>query len=444
MNPIKLRRFARLVVTVLSVVPLWTTGAHAQEPPEVVGVRVESESLGQGADGTVTAVGVQVAPEHRDLLGERVAVELTLSRDGEVLDHASTVVPLALDGSLMLYREWPVGAARLSVRLAALDGSAVGAWSSDVVVTESSDRFEPSPDAPPDARALAAEPAHVGGVRFLKPDKTGGIGALQLELEAPDAVVRVEFAINGTPELVRNRPPWTVSVPLGQIQRRTTVRATAWDGAGRLVGEDAVVLNAGSGSLGVQILLAPESTITQGRRGVTVAVTGAQELAEVTLSLDDATVARWTECPCVVEIDVERLESASVLAASAAAVGGARGDAVVPLQEGMFFDEVDVELVQLSVVVIDEGCSGRRAGAGCVHGARGRPGGGAGWLWHDCRAAAVPGVGRGSLGLHGGAYRVGSRGGGGLCRGALARRRCGHACDVRVGAGGARQLDWKH
>ena len=330
-------------------------GLALSQPPEVVGLRVVTESLGQGGEGTVTAVGLQVAPEHRELVGERIAVELALSRDGDLLDEVATVVPLALDGSVMLYREWPVGTAQLSVRIAAVDGSAVGAWSDEVMVEAATSPFVAEEGAPPDAVALAAQPpVKDGGIRFRAPEKTGGIGAVQLEVEGPEHVARVEFAINGTPELVRNRPPWTVSVPLGQIQRRTTVRATAWDASGRLVGEDAVVLNAGSGQLGVQILLAPESSIEEGRRAVTVSVTGAGELAEVVLALDDDTVARWIECPCVVEVDVQRLEAASVMAAEATAEGGARGDAVVPLGEGMFFDEVDVELVQLAVVVVDE------------------------------------------------------------------------------------------
>ena len=69
----------------------------------------------------------------------------------------------------------------------------------------------------------------------------------------------------------RQRPPWTVSVPLGQVAKRTTVKAVAYGKDGSFLGEDAVVLNAPTNQLPVEILLGPELAAGQGRQ-VTVSV----------------------------------------------------------------------------------------------------------------------------------------------------------------------------
>jgi VWFA-related protein len=146
-----------------------------------------------------------------------------------------------------------------------------------------------------------------------------------------------------------------VSVPLGDIVRRTMVRAVALDSRGNFLGEDAMVLNSPTGQVGVQILLAPESSIADGKRKVTVSVSGAEALRQVTLSVDADTVARWVECPCVAEVEVARLEQATILSADAIDIEGNRGDAVITLAGGTgFVGSVRVELVELPIVVLDK------------------------------------------------------------------------------------------
>ena len=57
-------------------------------------------------------------------------------------------------------------------------------------------------------------------------------GALGLEVEAPAATASVEFFQDGRALGRRNRPPWTVSVMLGEVIRRTEIRAVARDADG--------------------------------------------------------------------------------------------------------------------------------------------------------------------------------------------------------------------
>jgi VWFA-related protein len=342
---------ARTVLLSLLVLAAVTTGANNGTP---LALLVEVEALGVGAEGTVMGIVLRVAPEDRDRLSERIRVVLTLLNGTDIVNRHSATVSLSDDGSTTLYREWPVGSWELRAGMAAMDGEASGVWIGDIEVSETELPFVAPEGATADAVALELTPPDRGGVSFMPPPEIGGIGAVQLEIEAPEETRSVEFFREGKSLGRRNRPPWTVSVPLGDIVRRTTIRAVALDSRGRFIGEDAVVLNNPTGQIGVEILLAPESTITDGNRRITVAITGTKDLQQVTLSVDDREIAKWVECPCSIEVPVAQLEQATILAADAVDVKGNRGDSVITLVGGVgFVGSVRVELVELPIVVLD-------------------------------------------------------------------------------------------
>ena len=339
------------VIPTLALALAIASSANAAQPPVALSVAVET--LGRGADGSVVGVVIQVAPEDRERLGDRVRVATTLINDHDIIDRQSAVVTLEPDGSVLLYEEWPVGAFELRVEVAAPDGSSAGLWIGDVTIESSSEDFVAPADATPDAVALELRPPSAGAVSFRPPPDIGGIGSLGLEVEAPEATASVEFFQDGEPLGRRNRPPWTVSVRLGDVVRRTEVRAVAWDADGRYLGEDAIVLNNPTGQIGVQILLGPEATDPAGTRRVTVSVTSLDPVREVSLQLDDEVIARWGSCPCIIDVGQRRLAEAVILSADAVDVKGNRGDQVMTLADGGgFVGSVRVELVELPVVVL--------------------------------------------------------------------------------------------
>jgi VWFA-related protein len=266
------------------------------------------------------------------------------------------VVALEADGSVMLYREWDPGTYMLEIGITNLSGTASGVWLGEIEVQQVDTPFEAPDGAPVDAIALDLTPPREGGVSFKPPPNLGGLGAVQLEVEAPEGTVSVEFSHDGEVLGRRNRAPWTVSIPLGEIIKRTEVRAIALDADGNYLGEDAIVLNNPSGQIGVQILLAPESSITNGRRTVTVATSaGAKDIHQVSLHLDAEMIARWATCPCVIEVPVAKLQGAAILSAEVMDADGTRGDAVYTLGGGGgFVGSVRVELVELPVVVLSQ------------------------------------------------------------------------------------------
>jgi VWFA-related protein len=330
-----------------------STIAGAQTKP--LALTGNAEALGNGSDGTVMGIVFQIAPEDRERAGDRVRVVTTLRQGDEIFDRQTGVVVLDPDGSAMLYREWDPGTYTLEISIANLNGTASGAWLGEIDVQQVDTPFEAPDGAPVDAIALDLTPPREGGVSFKPPPNLGGLGAVQLEIEAPEETASVEFSHDGETLGRRNRAPWTVSIPLGDIIRRTEVRAVALDADGNYLGEDAIVLNNPSGQIGVQILLAPESSITNGRRAVTVATTtGKKDVHQVSLHLDAEMIARWATCPCVVEVPVAKLQGAAILSAEVVDADGSRGDAVYTLGGGGgFVGSVRVELVELPVVVLN-------------------------------------------------------------------------------------------
>lgn len=326
----------------------------ANEPPVALSVAVQT--LGRGAEGTVVGVVIQVAPEDRGRLGERIRLVTTLSRDGEIVDRQSSVVSLEPDGSAMLTKEWPVGSYRLQVDLHAVEGVIGGVWIGDVEAAASEKAFIAPEGAAPDALALEILPPSENAVTFRPPPDIGGIGALGLEVEAPTTTASVEFFQDGAPLGRRNRPPWTVSVMLGDVIRRTEIRAVASDAGGRYLGEDALILNNPTGQVGIQVLLGPQGSDLDEPRRITVSVTSHKRIDEVTLQLDDEMVARWAACPCVVDVPERKLAEAVILSADVIDVEGNRGDQVLTLAGGGsgFVGSVRVELVELPVVVLDD------------------------------------------------------------------------------------------
>ena len=343
----------RALLLLALALPALAPAAGDEDRP--LALSVEVRQLGRGADGTVVGIVIQIAPEDRPRVGERGRVLVTLLDGEDIVDRHAAVVAVGSDGSATLYREWPPGSYELQVGLAAAERPSSGVWFGNIAVEEMSEPFVAPEEAPPDAVALELTPPRTGSVRFLPPPDIGGIGALQLEVEAPAEPASVEFFQDQRPLGRRNRPPWTVSVPLGDVVRRTTVRAVASDAGGRFLGEDAVVLNNPTGQIGVEILLAPEGSMRDGKRLVTVSVTAAKQIQQVTLSVDDEQVARWAECPCVAEVDAAKLAQANIVVADVVGAGDERGEAVLTLAAGGgFVGSVRVELVELPIVVLDD------------------------------------------------------------------------------------------
>jgi len=176
----------------------------------------------------------------------------------------------------------------------------------------------------PDALALAPSAPAKGVVHFKAPARSGGIEALELEVEVPEGTARVEFSQDGQLLFQRQRPAVDGCDP-------ARAGGQANDGAGcrlcqgrQVPGEDALVLNGASNQLPVEILLGPKPAAGEGRL-VTVSVAGSAPLTAIVLRGDDKPLVRWTACPCATTLSAKTLANTKVLSADATNADGLRG-----------------------------------------------------------------------------------------------------------------------
>ena len=181
----------RSSILVLAVLLATAAGAFAQGPP--LALSAEVTSLGRGASGTVVAIVVRIAPEDRERAGERLRIVTTLRTGENVVDRQAAVVTVEPDGSAMLFREWAPATYELQVTVASVDGPSDGVWFGEIEVLAASEPYLAPEGAPVDAIALALSPPRDDAVSFRPPPNLGGLGAVQLEVDAPAATAAVEF-----------------------------------------------------------------------------------------------------------------------------------------------------------------------------------------------------------------------------------------------------------
>lgn len=184
------------------------------------------------------------------------------------------------------------------------------------------------------------------------------VGGLRLEaMVRGEGVAKLTFSLDGKPMLTRTKAPYTVELDLGADPRPHTVRATAYDAAGREIAADEVAINAGENRFAVRIVEPRSGSIVAGRVPVRVEVhtPAGEALARLELFRGEDRVAILDQPPFVQPVQVPE-GPAYLRAVGYLEDGSAAEDTVLVNVEGAF-EEVDVELVELYATVLDR--SGR-------------------------------------------------------------------------------------
>ncbi len=92
-------------------------------------------------------------------------------------------------------------------------------------------------------------------VEVLPPDRELLRGRVKFETEIYDSrVARVDFLLDEREVASKERPPFAARLDLGRTPRRRELTVIAYDASDAELGRDAVVINGGSGGLGVEIV----------------------------------------------------------------------------------------------------------------------------------------------------------------------------------------------
>lgn len=326
-------------------------GGVGVDAQELIPIDVQVEALGKGATGTVVGLRIWIDPEDRALMGNRLQIRATLSSFGEVIDDLSAGVAVDSSGTATVYREWTPGSYHLKVTASSLVRPAIGLSSVEVEIPEAETPFEP-PSPKVERPAIGITPPKGDALHFTSIPHLDSLEDFPLEVAIPEGTSSVDFFRDNKFLTRRKGPPWSVQVKTKMILERSEFRARALDAMGRFLGEDAIVINSPAGETGLEILVAPESAVRNGRRSVTVAVLDRREYQQLSLSLDNETVAQWETCPCVTEIPVSDLQKTAVLSAEIVDSDGNRFVEVSRIGDG-FGEGIRVDLVELQIQVFD-------------------------------------------------------------------------------------------
>ncbi len=181
-----------------------------------------------------------------------------------------------------------------------------------------------------------------------------------LGLWRADAIVtgqrikKVVFLVDGTAQLTRTSAPYSAEVRLAKFPTEQVVRAEGFDEKGELVAADEVILNQPRGALGVWVTEPPKGAKVGARTLVKaeVMIPDGRRIESLDFKLNDEQVASLTKPPWQIDLDVPAGDLVYVTVA-AVLDDGTRAEAVRYLRSPEYFEELEVNLVELYVAVND-------------------------------------------------------------------------------------------
>lgn len=170
-----------------------------------------------------------------------------------------------------------------------------------------------------------------------------------------ERIKKVTFLVDGTTQLTRTSAPFSAEVRLSRFPTEQVVRAEGYDAEGKLVAADEVIVNQPRGALGVWII-EPSKGVRLPPGKVTVraevSVPDGRRIEAVEFKVNDQPVASLTKAPWQAEVPVPNEEVAYVTVVETLDDGG-RAEAVRFVRAPLYFEEVEVNLVELYVAVTD-------------------------------------------------------------------------------------------
>jgi VWFA-related protein len=206
----------------------------------------------------------------------------------------------------------------------------------------------------PAAVAAATSTAGVT-VRLLQPPEGLLVGGLRVGAVVEGAgVARVRFLLDGRELLSKVRPPYGVSLDLGQAPRPHEVVAIACEASGDELARDRLLLNAGPFRFAVR-LISPVTGRSYGDRleaQAEVVLPIGEPLDRVEFHLGEELAAVATEPPYTAELEIASPEPTYVRAVAVLADGSTAED-LVAINTDSGSDQLDISFVELYASVLN-------------------------------------------------------------------------------------------
>lgn len=168
-------------------------------------------------------------------------------------------------------------------------------------------------------------------------------------------IEKVAFLVDGVQQLIKTSPPFSAELRLSRFPMEQVVRAEGYDAEGKLVAADEVVLNQPRGALAVFITEPFKGArVAPGKLPVKaeVSVPEGRRVESVEFKINDQTAATLGKAPWQADVLVPNEEVAYVTVV-ATLDDGSRAEAVRFVRAPQYFEELEVNLVELYVAVTD-------------------------------------------------------------------------------------------
>jgi len=206
------------------------------------------------------------------------------------------------------------------------------------------------------AEANRSIPSGDQSVRLLAPSEGLLTGAVRVDaVVAGSDIDHVRFLLDGRPELIKKRPPFSVDLNLGPQPRAHVIRAVAEAANGKPLAEDQLLLNAGPHRFGVRLIepQAGRHYTASLRAEAKVEVPEGEKLDRVEFYRDDTLVASLYQPPWTQVILIPETGKLSYVRAVAYLPDGNSSEDLVLVNSPSSGERIDVQMVELYTTVTD-------------------------------------------------------------------------------------------
>jgi Ca-activated chloride channel family protein len=206
------------------------------------------------------------------------------------------------------------------------------------------------------AEAEAAAPTGDHTVRLYAPGGELHTGRLRVEATTTgEGIARVGFMLNGKDLLSKARPPWSVELDLGKAPRTHTLRATAFDAAGKELASDELLLNSGPNRFRVRLIAPARGGVYKEslRAEAAVELPPQERLERLEFYLNETRVATLFQPPFVQPILLPNTEAITYVRAVAYLPDGNSTEDLVFVNSPEIGEEVKIDFVELYATAID-------------------------------------------------------------------------------------------
>lgn len=182
-------------------------------------------------------------------------------------------------------------------------------------------------------------------------------GLQRFETKVADGIRAVDFYLNGTKVMTKNRAPFQADLNMGPLPRKQTIRVVAYGENGRAVGEDEYTVNEGREVFKVRILSPEKGAKASGpiRVVAAVAVPEGKVLQKVEFYSNESRVATLYQAPFEQTVNIRDSKSLGYVRIVGTLDDGTIAEDLRYVNAPSYISEISVDAVELYTSVTDKG-----------------------------------------------------------------------------------------